>query len=212
MATLTVESREGTGKYASFEMRKQGFIPGVVYGKGLKENLNIRIPIKEFAHLLHTGQRIVDLTVGKKKHKTIVKDVQHGTFDHEILHADFRIVSETDVVHVSVEVELTGEAEGQKTGGVIEQSTFQVDIECLPKDLPSRIALDISDLAVDQVVYVRDLPVIEGVTYRTSKDVSVVSCHMPAGEEAAEEAAEEEGETAQPEVIGEKKEESESQE
>ncbi len=205
MATLTVEKREQAGKYAAFDLRKQGYIPGVIYGKGV-DNINVKMPLREFEHLLHAGDRIVDITMGDKKYKVILQDVQHGVFAHELLHADFRTISETESIHVNVGIELVGEAAGIEVGGVVEQSLFEVEIGCLPRNLPEKIELDISAMGVGDTFYVSNLPALEGVEYRTDAGIAVVNCHMPAGEEEPEEGGEgdAEGEASEPEVIGEK--------
>lgn len=213
MATLKVEKRDGTGKYVAFNLRKKGYIPGVIYGKDMKENVNIQIPLKEFMHLLHEGNRILDVDVDGEGYHTIVKDVQHGTFDHEILHADFRRISESDTLNLEVEIELVGDSAGVAAGGVIEQAMFQVEIACSPANLPNKIKLNITNMQVDDVLYVSDLPKLDGVKYLTAEDVTVASCHMPAGEEELEaEAAEEEAGATEPEVIGAKKDEDEGDE
>lgn len=204
MATLKVTKREGTGKYVAFNMRKEGFIPGVIYGRSLDENINLKVPLKEFMHMVHHGERLLDLDVEGETYSVIVKEVQHGTFDHEIMHADFRQISDTDTLHVEIEVVLKGESKGEAAGGVIEQGIHRIEIECNPKNLPENVMLDITALEVGSVLYVSDLPAIEGVKYASSPDIAVVSCHMPAGEEESED---EDEEAAEPEVIGAKKDE-----
>ncbi|MBN2711732.1 MAG: 50S ribosomal protein L25 [Planctomycetes bacterium] len=202
MATLSIQKREGVGKYVAFDMRKEGFIPGVIYGRELKENLNVKVPLKEFVRILHSGERVLDLDLEGTKIHSIIKDVQHGTFDRDILHADFRAISDTDKIHVTVEVALVGDSVGVAGGGVVEQSQFNVDVECTPKTLPDHINVDITNMNIDNVIYVKDIVAPAGVKILTHADVAVASCHMPAGEEvAAEEGAE------GPEVIGAKKEE-----
>lgn len=206
MATLKVEKRDKTGKYAAFNMRKEGYIPGVVYGKSLENNLNVRIPLKEFQHLLHEGDRIIDLEMDGQSMHTLLKDVQHGTFDHEIMHADFRAVSETDTINVELQIELKGDAKGLEAGGMIDQNLFSVEIECLPRNLPNHVTVDVSKLNIGDVISVADLPKLEGVTYMTDAELPVVSCNLP--DQADEETEEgEEAVATEPEVIGEKKEE-----
>lgn len=215
MATLKVEKREKTGKYAAFAIRKQGAIPGVLYGTDYKDNLNLSVPLKEFEILLHERARIVDLDIGGKLQKSVIKEVQHGTFDHEIMHADFRAVGENDTLHLSVPVELKGIAAGIDQGGQVEQNLFDVDVECRPADLPTKIELDVTALAVDGILFVSDLPKLPGVKYVTLATLPVVSCRMPSGleeetaaaEGAAVEGAEGAGAATEPEVIGKKKDE-----
>jgi len=207
MATLRVEKRDSIGKYTAFNLRRDGFLPGIVYGKELQGNINIKIPFKEFEYLLKGHQRIIDLDIAGDTRKAIIQEVQHGTFSHEILHADFRTISETEEIVVTVSVEIKGEAAGVKEGGMVEQNQHEVEIECLPKDLPEKIEVDISHLTIGDVLYVADLPVLPGVKYLTTRTNTVASCHMPMGiEEAAtaEAAPTVEGASTEPEVIGEK--------
>lgn len=207
MANLTVKKREGTGKYVAFNLRKNGEIPGVLYGKEV-ENVNLAVPLKPFNHLLHEGERIVELDIEGTEQMALIKDVQHGTFDHEILHADFRAIDATTTLNVEINIELTGEAKGLEEGGVMAQNTFSVEVECLPHQLPDNIEVDVSDMTIGDTIYVSDLPKLEGVTYMTDPELAVVSCTTPMaeepeeGEEEAADAAE--GAAAEPEVIGEK--------
>ncbi len=205
MATLKVEKREAKGKYAAFKLRQEGYIPGVVYGRGTA-NTHIKVPLKDFKQLLHSGERLINLDIEGQEQQALLKDVQHGIFEGEVLHADFRVVTKDTKLHVEVPVELAGEAAGKEVGGVVEQALFDVAVECLPGALPEKIVLDISQLAVETVWYVSNLPRPEGVTYTTSETVAVVNCHMPAGAEVEEEeeVVEEPETTAEPEVIGEK--------
>lgn len=208
MATLKVEKRTGSGKYKAFDLRKTGFIPGVIYGKGMT-NESIIISLKEFAILLHKGERIIDLDVDGTQRKVIIKDVQHGVYDKDILHADFRAIREDETIDVTVMVELTGEAPGIAAGGMLEQNMHEVEVRCLPKNLPDRILVDVSSLQMGDVAYSDVLPKLDGVQYLIHGNASVVSCHHPARAEAAADASDA---PAIPEVIGEKEREAKAKE
>lgn len=204
MATLKAEKREGTGKYKAFDLRKAGKIPGVIYGKSLKENVNVAVVLKDFLHLLKAGDRLIDLDIDGSVMSVLLKAVQHGTYDHEILHADFRAISANEVIDVVLDIELHGgeEAPGVREGGMLDQNLHQVGARCLPKDLPEKIVMDVSGMNIGDILYVEDLPKLNGVEYVIHGNPSVVSCHQPA---AAEEEAPAEGEEpGSPEVIGEK--------
>ncbi len=204
MAILKVEKREGAGKYQSFKLRKAGNIPGVVYGKGMEENINVALNLKEFLAIIKAGDRILDLDLGTGKMRVLLKAVQHGTYDHEILHADFRAISENEILEISLEIVLAGEAPGLQVGGMLEQNLHQITAKCLPKDLPERVTVDVSGLNLGDIIYAKDLPKLNGVEYVLHGNPAVVSCHAPR-EEAPAAAGEGEGETpTAPEVIGEK--------
>ncbi len=202
MANLKAKKREGKGKYSAFNLRKAGQMPGVVYGKGMADNINIAVDLKEFLQLLKTGDRIVDLDIEGSIRKVLVKAVQHGTYDHEVLHVDFRAISDTEVIEVELAIELAGEAEGTKVGGMIEHNLYQVLVRCLPKDMPENIVVNIDKMKLGDILYAEDLPKLPGVTYVFHGNPAVVSCHQPAGEDAAVEGDEEQA--SAPEVIGEK--------
>ena len=210
MAAFKVQKRESKGKYTAFDLRKKGFIPGVVYSKD-GNNQNISINLKEFRLLLKSGERIIDLDIDGTLQKAMVKAVQHGTYDHEILHADFRPISENESIEVEVEIVVAGEAPGVAAGGMLEQNLHHVLVRCLPKDIPARIAVNVDAMQIGDIIYAKDLPAIAGVAYFFHGNPAVVSCHHPKGETEAAPAAEGEAPTA-PEVIGEKEREAKAKE
>lgn len=190
MAVLKAEKRAGSGKYIAFDLRKQGKVPAVVYGKKF-ENANICIDEKSLQIVIASGTRLIDLEIDGKKQMAVLKAVQHDNIGTGLVHADFRAIDENTTMHVDVEVELKGEAKGIEVGGVVEQDLHRVKLDCLPRNLPDKVVLDISALDLGKVLYVRDLPAISGVTYRTHADVAVVSCHKGGNKaEAAAPAAE----------------------
>ena len=191
MAVLKVQKRQGTGKYVAFEMRKEGMIPAVLYGKGV-ENVNLAVNEKELQEIIESGERIVDLDIEGTAQKAILKAAQHENIGEKIIHADFRIVDANTIVHVEIEVNIKGTAAGIDQGGAVEQDLHRVQISCKPADLPESVTIDVTKLCIGDVLYVGDLPKIDGVTYTTSEQVAVVSCHGLAA--AEEEGEEEEGE------------------
>lgn len=201
VATLKAVKREGKGKYVAFDLRRKGRIPGIVYGKELKENLAISLDLKEFLQLLKAGDRIVSLEIDGAPTQVLIKAVQHGTYDHEVLHADFRAISATDVIEVELEIQLDGEAPGLKVGGMLEQNLHSILARCLPKDLPEKVLVDVSALNIGDILFADDLPRPKGVEFLHHGNPAVVSCHTP---RAAEEAPAEGEEATAPEVIGEK--------
>ena len=202
---LKVEKREGAGKYAALRLRRAGLLPGVVYGRQC-ENILIQVPRREMEHLLESGERVLTLALEGKEQKAVLQDVQYGLFGGELLHVDFRAVAETDIIEMSVPLVVQGEAPGVMEGGRVEQSLFAVAVACLPKDLPERIAVDISGMKIGDVKYVEDLPALPGVRCLTPGRVAVVSIVRPVVEvEVAPAAASEDAAApAEPEVIGEK--------
>lgn len=197
MATvLQAEKREKTGKYVAFDLRKIGKIPGVVYGKGLKENINLTVDQKELKQVMATGARLIDLNIDGQKRMAVLKAVQHETIGRNILHVDFRAVDENTTLHLDVEVVLKGECAGVMAGGILEQNVHMITLECLPKDLPTSIELDVSGLKIGDVIYVKDIKAIPGVKFVTHEAVPVVSCNIKSEDKPAEAAADASAEAA----------------
>lgn len=190
MATLKAEKRAGTGKYVAFNLRKEGRIPAVLYGKGL-ENVNLAVSEKDLRHILHAGERMVELDIEGTTQPALLKSVQHAVIGPALVHADFRAVNASTTLHVDVPVELVGDSVGVEKGGLLEQALFTVEVECVPGNLPEKIEVDISGLDLDQAFYVENLPSLPGVKYTMDSSVSVVSCHLPRGEKEAVEQEEE---------------------
>lgn len=209
---LKATKREKTGGLASNRLRKKGKIPAVVYGKG-EENLHVAIDCKAFKHLVEHGARLVQLELEGGKKEVMIKEVHYGTYDHQILHADFIVIDPEALVKVHVEVSLTGVARGSTAGGVVEQELYEVEVECKPRDIPQQIDVDISELDLGSSLLVSDMDAPANVTILTPSEDPVVACHLPHEEEEEEdEAAAPEGDATEPEVIGEKPKEDEPEE
>ncbi len=211
--TLKAERRSDTGSRACRTLRETGRIPGIVYGKG-EDNIPVSVDLITLMHMIEHGARVINLDVDGDVKSVIIKELQHGTYDHQILHADFRVITADTLVTVEVEIELDGEAPGIEEGGVMTQEFYMLTVECKPNDIPDTIVIDVSQLNLGDVIYVRDVPVPPGCTFEHEEDAPVVVCTHPTaeepeeGEEEGEEAA---GEGVEPEVIGEKKEEEEEE-
>ena len=157
-------------------MRREGYVPSVVYG-GNTENLNIKVSEKAFRDLLaHSASENILVTLeleGGKSQLAFLKTVQHDALSGQMLHADFLAVSETTEIKGTLPVELVGEAIGVKTGGQLEQMLYDVEISCLPKDLPEVIEGDVTNLEVGDTLTIGALSWPEGVTPSLGPDVVV---------------------------------------
>ncbi len=183
--TLAVLKREETGKGPSGRLRKQGFIPAVVYGKSGVEHL--KVALDAFRTLVREiGDRaaLVELSVdGKAKVLSLLQEAKRNFQTDRFEHIDFKEISENEEMYATLPIHLKGEAYGVKNeNGVIEFTNHAVEVRCLPKDLPDAIEVDISDLKVGQAIHVKNLPQIKGVRY-TQKDIVIVSCSEIAEEE-----------------------------
>lgn len=209
---LDAEQRQEVKKAKVKDLRGGGFIPAVVYGYG-KESLPIKVSHQEFLRLVHQHRIeavIINLKIKEdKKQKSrpcIIKEIQYEPVHGDILHVDFNEISLSKAIKVNVPVEAKGEAVGVKQeGGSLEHILWEVEVECLPTDIPKKIEVDISNLKLKDSIHVKDLPVPDNVKILTNPDAVILSIAEPMKEEAV--AAPVEGEVPQePEVIKEKKE------
>jgi len=209
---LQATSRANTGKGVARKARAAGLVPGVLYGPG-EAPVAIQVSLPEFMRIYHGGHGenvLVDLSVdaGKPK-KVLFREVQLDPLTEKVVHVDFYHVSLTKVIRVHVPIHLEGLPSGVKLGGGILQHVLrEVEVECLPTDIPESIVVDVSALEVHDAVHVSDLPatrwklVTEG-TQTVASVIPPVLVKEAAPAEGVLEAAVE-GESTEPERIGEK--------
>ena len=210
---LKVTIRDRAGKGGARKTRREGSFPAVLYGEG-EDVRSLSVDSKEFYPVIRTaaGENVIlDLKIeGRESGEciAIVKEIQYHPVRRDILHVDFQHISMTKKIVVRVPVETKGEAVGVKTkGGILEVIHREIEVECLPADIPDALALDVSDLDVGDSLQVKDLRV-ENATIVSDPDETVVTIVAPSViEEAKPEVAEEaeEGEEEKPaEEAGEK--------
>ncbi len=205
---LQALTRSGAGRSVSKQLRRDGRLPAVIYG-AKQAPLNLSLSQREVKEVLSkaTGEQLlVELTIddagAKSSSLALIQEVQHHPLSPDIVHMDFHAVSADEVIHAHITIETTGEAVGVKTfGGLLEIQLHRVEVECLPKDLPEIITVDVSALNVNDAVHVRDLVLPAGVKARLDGGVTVLRISSPTGDVQASEDA-----PSQPEVIREKKE------
>ena len=190
-------------------MRREGWLPCVVYGRGI-ENHNVKIDARNFANLLKESASdniLVNLKVGEEATiLAFLQALQHNPLTGDILHVDFRAVDENTEITAHLPVELIGDSVGVHAGGVLEQILYTLEIQCLPKDLPERLTADISPLEIGDFLHVEDVPLPEGVKAVPAPEIVVAQVVKL---RTAEELEEEEGaeleageESAEPAVVG----------
>ncbi len=207
---VPAQSRADKGKNANRRLRASGLIPGVLYG-AKKETLPVAVSPREITTILHSASgenTLFDLDLGGKRRKVILKEFQHEPVHGRLLHADFYEVALDKILELKVHLELTGTPVGVKTqGGVLDFVTRELEIECLPADIPEKITLDVSNLELGKHLRVSDLTVPPKVKVLTDPDLVIAHVVVPRAEEevapvAAEaEAVAAEGAVAEPEVI-----------
>jgi large subunit ribosomal protein L25 len=189
---LQAEPRNVAGTSAVKRLRKAGIVPAALYGRKAQPT-NLQVHGKTFSKLLETSSSdniLVSLKMeGGAEQLALVQEVQHDYLRGGILHIDFHAVVSDEEIHANVPVATVGESPGQKLGGLIEFLHHEVEVHCLPKDLPENIEVNISELQLGQVVHIGDMKFPEGVTPRLGADVVVIMCVEPKVESAAAPAA-----------------------
>ncbi len=175
---LTAKPREIAGTRGVRRLRKTGAIPAVVYGHDAPPQ-NIQITKEDFATVLKKGSRLIDLAVGEKVEKALVKEVQWDALGDYIMHVDFARIDLKKNLQIEVELALKGIPEGIKEGGVLEHRLMKVLVKCLPTNIPKSIDVDVSAMKVDDVLHVKDLKFPEGVSPVTNPDVVVAGVRVP---------------------------------
>ncbi len=208
---LEVKKRDVKIKGMLNDYRRQGFIPAIAYGEGV-EPTPIILNKKDFLKTLRDeGVNVIfDLTLDGKQYPAIVKEIQRNPISDLILHMDFQLVNINKPVKSNVPIETIGESKGVKMGGLIDQGLYELEVEAKPLDLPEKITVDVSDMNIHDVIFVKDLSIPENVKVETSPGTPVVSIVTPIKEEVAapveEEAVAAEGEEKKEETKEEKKE------
>lgn len=200
---LKAELREYTGSKAVRKIRDQGRIPAIVYGHK-QESVAISLDAHDFLEGLHHGHRLMDIQVGRKKEKMIVKELQYDHLGQNIIHADLMRVDVTESVRVTVPIELKGTATGTHEGGIVEEHADHLEIECKATDIPEKIVVSVKELHVGEALHADDIELPSGVKLISSPELLMVTCHLVAAAKTTEEVEEEI--PAAPEVIGEAKE------
>ena len=214
---LEAQARKPGTKNEARRVRREGKIPAVVYGAG-KDSLPVSVDPRVVTRILtsESGHNtIFDLALDGEKTKAMIVDWQYEPIKGRLLHIDLKRIALDKVLTVSVPIELRGEAEGVKTqGGILEQMLREVEIECLPADIPSHIELDVTQLTFGKVLRVSDLPHSDKIKFLTDENqpvahVTSVKEEVVATPEAA--AAEAAAAPAEPEVIKKGKQETEEE-
>lgn len=201
---LKAEVREHIGSKAVRKIRQLGKIPAIVYGHK-QEPIAISLDAHDFVEGLHHGHRLMDIQVGRKKEKMIVKELQYDYLGKNIIHIDLMRVNVSEMIKVTVPIELKGTAAGMHEGGIIEEHVDHLEIECKATDIPETIIVSVKDVHVGGALHAGDIELPSGLKLISSPETLLVTCHLVAAAKTTEE-MEEEMPTA-PEVIGEVKEE-----
>ena len=195
--TLEAQKRTTSGTAAARRSRREGIIPGVVYGAA-QDEYPIQVDAKKFGDLLRQSASenfLVDLQIEGAKEASklaLIQAVQHHPINGQVLHIDFNAVNENTEIHANVPLELTGVAPGVKAGGIVDQQHHELEVHCLPANLPETLRLDIGELEMGAALHINEIAFPEGVYPTLEGDVIVVLVSEPrvsADDVAADEAA-----------------------
>src|ERR1700720_2963229 len=207
---LKAEQRTETGRSAARKLKARGIVPAIIYG-GKEKPQPLQLSVRDInAMLSHaSGENIlVELEIdGEESNRTaLVQEIQHSPVGSDVLHIDFHAVSMDETIQADVPLEALGIANGVKNfGGLLEQSLRSLAIECLPRDLPDRITVDVSALNIGDSIHVRQIQLPSGVTSKVPPDLTAFSVLAPTVEEEPVVAEAAEAAAVGPEVITEKK-------
>ena len=208
-ATLQAERREGRGKNEARRLRAKGRIPAIVYGAEKGKAVEIAVDPKTLLRILHSESGVntlIGLQLDGGDTPVLVKEYQLDPIDHKLLHADFYAIAMDKLLTVTVPVLIKGEPKGVKQqGGIVDFVSREIEVECLPSDIPQHIDIDISELMLHQGIRVRDLPADGKWKAVSDADQMIVHVVAPKVEEVATPeataAAAAPGAAVEPEVI-----------
>jgi large subunit ribosomal protein L25 len=198
---LVVQARPTQGSHQSRKLRRQGLVPGVVYGHK-KDAVSITLPRIEIEKAIRHGTRVIDLKKDGTVEKAFVRAVQWDHIGNSLLHVDFSRIDADERVIVQVPIEIRGTAPGINAGGVLQQPIHALSIECLAISVPDSIRVNVSELQVGGVIHVRDLTLPPGSKPVTDPEQIVV--HVVTAQVEEEVGTVPEAGAVEPEVIGRK--------
>ncbi|MFL2859528.1 MAG: 50S ribosomal protein L25 [Pontiellaceae bacterium] len=204
---LGVKQRTNSGTASSRRSRSEGILPGILYGSDDKPLL-VEMELHSVERILHqhaSDSVLVDIDLdGVGKVPVLMKEIQYHPVTSAILHVDLQRVVANKPIQVDVSVELKGEAEGVKAGGLLDHVLHNITVQSLPADLVEIIEVDVSDLEIGDSLFVSDLNIPSKITSVTDSESLVVAVNAPKVESAEEEISDEGSEQNEPEVITEK--------
>ena len=215
---INAEKRDLGKRSDLTELRKEGFIPGIIYGagqEGIKIAFNARDYTREYKKSIG-AVAFFDITVDGNTYKTFIKEKQIHPLTREIVHIDFLELHKGKPITIDVPINFTGEALGTKEGGVFEIIHRVIQVTCLPKDIPDEIKFDISEMNIGDSIHLRDLDISEDMNTELTDDITIAILSVPKvieevaeeeeieGEEGSEGVESEEGEKATDEESSEK--------
>jgi len=203
---IKAEIRTTVGTQQARKCRRQGFLPGIVYGHQ-EESLSVAVPTHDFEQILAHGVHLLELTLPGKKETVLIKGVQYDYLGTNPLHVDFTRVDLTERVPVTVHISVRGTPVGIKEGGSLQQVLTDIEIECVVTDIPETLRVNVAQMKIGDALHARDIELPPDVKLLTDADAVICTVSAVVEEAAAEAPVEGEAAvTAEPEVIGKGKE------
>jgi large subunit ribosomal protein L25 len=195
-AILSAELRSKTGTGATRQLRRSGRLPAVVYGRR-DETESLTLDTQELVRLLteiRAATTVIDLEVGDEKpRRVLIREIQRHPFRSDLLHVDFFEIRADVKIKVQVPLHLEGEAYGVEMGGILQQIRHELEVECLPNEIPPDFKVDVTDLDIGNSIHISDVE-LSGVTILDDAGLTVCTVVPPAVEEEPEVEELEEGE------------------
>lgn len=179
--TIKAEQRNITSKGSLRKLRAAGQIPAIVYGKQIQGAQAVSVSEKDISSMLRTQPNaVITLDIpGTGNHAVMITDVQKAVLSGHMMHIDFHQISMNEKVRMLARIELTGESIGVSEGGISQVILHELEIQCLPSDIPEYITADISNLAIGESLHVSDLFMPNGVEAKTDPTAVVVTILAP---------------------------------
>ncbi len=181
MLELLAKTREEVGKNRAKKLRKDGWIPGVIYGHG-ENPVNIKVKKEDLIRIIHSlpsEATIVNVKIGKKIYPALFQEVTRDILTDKLLHVDFHIIHKGEKLRVKVPVEVVGESKGVKEGGIVDFIVRELEVSCLPKHIPEKITVDITDLDIGDSIHIGDIDTEDKFTIEGNADQSIVTIVLP---------------------------------
>lgn len=198
---LEIKQRSELGSRANKRLRDAGQVPGVIYGH--KEAVvPVTLSRRDLSHHVSKGAHVFTLKLDGKAEQVLIKDIQWDHLGSQIIHVDFTRVSLDEKVTVTVPIELKGTPKGEADGGVLHQVLAELEVECRVLEIPDAIRHNVSEMALDEVLHVRDLKLPPDV--KATQDADLIVATVREVQEAAPAEVAEAATTGEPEIIGRK--------
>ena len=177
---IDINKRDDISRQSLKQLRRDGNIPGIYYSANSKESIPIFITQDDYNHAIKSGARIFNISVGDKKQNVLFKSIQYNPVTDQVLHLDLFGVRMDQAITIKVTLQLIGDAVGVKDeGGILNQPLNEIEIQCLPADIPDFVELEISELGMGDSLNASDIKLDEKFKLITSKDSVVVSVTQP---------------------------------